>query len=90
MCLNIELKKCKYIWQSVRYIFNFSLLILVFILKVLSHSQQTIKKRVKRDFKSHGTDLNDPKWPEMWYLVSKICHFKCNYNKLNVKDIFNI
>ncbi|KFM77939.1 Furin-like protease 1, isoforms 1/1-X/2, partial [Stegodyphus mimosarum] len=36
--------------------------------RVLKHSQQVIKKRTKRDLKNTNTDLNDPKWPEMWYL----------------------
>ncbi|XP_015927741.1 furin-like protease 1, isoforms 1/1-X/2 [Parasteatoda tepidariorum] len=35
--------------------------------RVKTYSQQVIKKRVKRDLKG-SADLNDPKWPEMWYL----------------------
>lgn len=36
--------------------------------RVKSFSQQKIKRRSKRDFRTHISDLNDPKWPEMWYL----------------------
>ncbi|KAG8186688.1 hypothetical protein JTE90_014762 [Oedothorax gibbosus] len=36
--------------------------------RVQMHSQQVIKSRKKRDLKVSHTGLNDPKWPEMWYL----------------------
>ncbi|CAL1266925.1 unnamed protein product [Larinioides sclopetarius] len=36
--------------------------------RVKSFSQQIIKKRKKRDLQTFSLELNDPKWPEMWYL----------------------
>lgn len=41
-------------------------------LKVKWFSQQKLKRRIKRDFKlrnnSSHANLNDPRWPQMWYL----------------------
>ncbi|GFW67921.1 hypothetical protein TNCV_3872501 [Trichonephila clavipes] len=36
--------------------------------RVQKFNQQIIKKRAKRDLLTHTIALNDPKWPEMWYL----------------------
>lgn len=41
-------------------------------------SQQILKRRSKRDFREleHPREirvkLNDPRWPQMWYLVSTV------------------
>ncbi|XP_054720512.1 furin-like protease 1, isoforms 1/1-X/2 [Uloborus diversus] len=36
--------------------------------RVIKYNQQIVKKRTKRDLQKQKVDLNDPKWPDMWYL----------------------
>ncbi|GIY12727.1 hypothetical protein CDAR_64581 [Caerostris darwini] len=36
--------------------------------RVSSFSQQIIKRRTKRDSQTFAVNINDPSWPDMWYL----------------------